>query len=213
MPTGPKGAGLGYVGPVTRDVLSYCRICAAACGITVTVDGERVVRVRGDAEHPVSRGYTCAKGRGLPEWHHAPRPARPTPAARRRRRAGTRCSTIWPTRSRDHRRPRAGRRRAVPRHRAGLRRRRPGGGAPCGWRRSAAAPSTPRPPSTTRRCSWPPSWWPGNADAQPGVGSDGRRAAAAGGHQPGGVPRLRHHAARPGAPPARPPPPAAVGCG
>jgi anaerobic selenocysteine-containing dehydrogenase len=55
-----------------EDRRSYCRICAAACGIVVTVDGERVVRVRGDADHPVSRGYTCAKGRGLPAWHHRP---------------------------------------------------------------------------------------------------------------------------------------------
>ncbi len=52
------------------DHLSYCRICAAACGIVVTVEGERVVRVAGDAGHPVSRGYTCSKGRGLPAWHH-----------------------------------------------------------------------------------------------------------------------------------------------
>src|SRR5215207_4972432 len=58
-----------------REQLSYCRICAAACGITVTVDaaadGDRVIRVRGDAQHPVSRGYTCSKGRGLAEWHHS----------------------------------------------------------------------------------------------------------------------------------------------
>ena len=54
-----------------REVLSYCRICAAACGIAVTVDGDRVVRVRGDAGHPVSRGYTCSKGRGLAAWHHS----------------------------------------------------------------------------------------------------------------------------------------------
>ncbi len=58
---------------VAREVLSYCRICAAACGIAVTVEGERVVRVRGDAGHPVSRGYTCSKGRGLADWHHSPR--------------------------------------------------------------------------------------------------------------------------------------------
>lgn len=51
---------------------SFCRICAAACGIVVTVEGETVVKVRGDAEHPVSRGYTCAKGRGIPAWHHGP---------------------------------------------------------------------------------------------------------------------------------------------
>ncbi|HEY4332316.1 MAG TPA: molybdopterin-dependent oxidoreductase [Ilumatobacteraceae bacterium] len=52
--------------------LSFCRICAAACGIVVTVEGETVVRVRGDSQHPVSRGYVCSKGRGLPAWHHHP---------------------------------------------------------------------------------------------------------------------------------------------
>jgi anaerobic selenocysteine-containing dehydrogenase len=57
---------------VQRDELSYCRICAAACGIVVTVDGDRVMRVRGDDDHPVSRGYTCSKGRGLATWHHSP---------------------------------------------------------------------------------------------------------------------------------------------
>jgi anaerobic selenocysteine-containing dehydrogenase len=55
---------------VPEDVRSYCRICAAACGIVVTVDGDRVLRVRGDDDHPLSRGYTCTKGRGLPVWHH-----------------------------------------------------------------------------------------------------------------------------------------------
>jgi len=56
---------------VPRDERSYCRICAAACGIVVTIDGDRVVRVRGDDQHPVSRGYTCSKGRGIAAWHHA----------------------------------------------------------------------------------------------------------------------------------------------
>jgi anaerobic selenocysteine-containing dehydrogenase len=56
----------------TREVRSYCRICAAACGIVVTVDGDRVDRVRGDPEHPISRGYTCPKGRALAAWHHGP---------------------------------------------------------------------------------------------------------------------------------------------
>jgi anaerobic selenocysteine-containing dehydrogenase len=58
---------------VEHDELSYCRICAAACGIVVTLDGDRVVRVRGDQDHPVSRGYVCSKGRGLAAWHHSPR--------------------------------------------------------------------------------------------------------------------------------------------
>ena len=52
------------------EQLSFCRICAAACGIVVTTDDERVVKVRGDQQHPISRGYTCEKGRALPQWHH-----------------------------------------------------------------------------------------------------------------------------------------------
>lgn len=52
---------------------SFCRICNAMCGIVVTTDGERVVRVRGDEDHPLSRGYTCPKGRALPQFHHDPR--------------------------------------------------------------------------------------------------------------------------------------------
>ena len=52
---------------------SFCRICSAACGIVVDVDGERVLKVRGDPTHPVSHGYVCSKGRGLAEWHHASR--------------------------------------------------------------------------------------------------------------------------------------------
>jgi anaerobic selenocysteine-containing dehydrogenase len=61
---------VGSVTDAKREVRSYCRICAAACGILVTVEGEHVQRVRGDPEHPVSRGYTCPKGRALPDWHH-----------------------------------------------------------------------------------------------------------------------------------------------
>jgi anaerobic selenocysteine-containing dehydrogenase len=56
----------------TRSVHSYCRICQAHCGIIVELDGEQVVRVSGDRDHPVSAGYTCSKGRALGEAHHSP---------------------------------------------------------------------------------------------------------------------------------------------
>ncbi len=52
---------------------TYCRICAAACGVLVAVDGDRVVGVRGDPDHPASKGYTCPKGRALGAFHHGPR--------------------------------------------------------------------------------------------------------------------------------------------
>jgi anaerobic selenocysteine-containing dehydrogenase len=37
--------------------------------MVVSVDGlDRVLKVRGDPEHPVSRGYLCPKGRGIADW-------------------------------------------------------------------------------------------------------------------------------------------------
>ena len=54
-----------------RTVRSFCRVCQSVCGILVDVHddpaGERVLRVRGDRDHPVSAGYTCPKGRALPQ--------------------------------------------------------------------------------------------------------------------------------------------------
>jgi anaerobic selenocysteine-containing dehydrogenase len=55
------------------SVRSFCRICTSQCGILVDLDGDQVQRVRGDRDHPMSQGYTCAKGRALPAMHHHPR--------------------------------------------------------------------------------------------------------------------------------------------
>ena len=49
---------------------SYCRVCGSGCGILVQLDGQQVLKVRGDEDHPVSAGYTCPKGRALPQDHH-----------------------------------------------------------------------------------------------------------------------------------------------
>jgi len=58
---------------VTKEV-SYCRICPALCGIVADVSGDRrtVLRVRGDPDNPASKGFTCPKGRALPQEVHAP---------------------------------------------------------------------------------------------------------------------------------------------
>ena len=60
----------------TRTVPSVCRFCHAGCAILVDIerrDGQdRLVRVRGDRDNPVYRGFTCEKGRQLPEQHHHP---------------------------------------------------------------------------------------------------------------------------------------------
>jgi anaerobic selenocysteine-containing dehydrogenase len=51
---------------------SYCRICAAYCGVRAEVEAGRLMSVTGDPEHALSRGYTCVKGRRLPERVHHP---------------------------------------------------------------------------------------------------------------------------------------------
>ena len=48
---------------------SICRFCHANCGILVEVEDGRPVRVEGDRENPAYFGFTCAKGRSLPEQH------------------------------------------------------------------------------------------------------------------------------------------------
>ena len=189
-----------------REVLSYCRICAAACGIAVTVDGERV-------------GAACAA----------------TPSTRSRAATRARRAAASPpgTTIRDRLdRPRAAR----PGGRVGRGPRRPRGGAArhasTAFGRGCGRAST-SPPGwrTTRRARSRPASFLGalgstlvllrghrrqragargggaghrQRDAEPACGT--RRTPGLvppRGHQPGGVARLRHRAARPGELPAR----------
>jgi anaerobic selenocysteine-containing dehydrogenase len=47
--------------------------CPDACGLLVDVEGGRAVAVRGDPEHPYSRGSLCAKMNDYPKTVHSPR--------------------------------------------------------------------------------------------------------------------------------------------
>src|SRR6516162_7917370 len=49
---------------------SFCRVCGSSCGIVVQLDDQQVLKVRADEDHPVSRGYTCPKGRAVGMDHH-----------------------------------------------------------------------------------------------------------------------------------------------
>lgn len=51
---------------------SFCRLCPAMCGIRVEVEGDRAIKVVGDKDNPSTYGYTCKKGRTLPEQHSNP---------------------------------------------------------------------------------------------------------------------------------------------
>ncbi len=57
---------------MTETHLSICRFCHAHCAIKVDVEDGRAVHVIGDKDNPVYHGYTCAKGRALPEQHAHP---------------------------------------------------------------------------------------------------------------------------------------------
>ena len=51
---------------------SFCRFCHACCAIEVDVADGKVVKVRGDRDNSMFRGYTCIKGRELPAQHNHP---------------------------------------------------------------------------------------------------------------------------------------------
>lgn len=47
--------------------LTFCRVCHASCPIEVDVQRGRAVAVRGVEDDPIFGGYTCIKGRQLPD--------------------------------------------------------------------------------------------------------------------------------------------------
>ena len=49
---------------------TYCKICMTACGLVAEVQGDQILRVRGDKDHPLFEGYTCPKGRATGQLHH-----------------------------------------------------------------------------------------------------------------------------------------------
>ena len=59
---------------MTETHYTFCRICEATCGLEVDVDAaaNRIVDIRPDAEHVVSRGYACVKGTRYASVQHSP---------------------------------------------------------------------------------------------------------------------------------------------
>ncbi|CAN5746837.1 molybdopterin-dependent oxidoreductase [soil metagenome] len=47
-----------------------CILCSINCGIEVKLDGRRFARVRGDKDHPESKGYTCEKALRLDHYQN-----------------------------------------------------------------------------------------------------------------------------------------------
>ena len=58
--------------PEITSHLRTCSFCEATCGIVVEMEGARVRRVRGDREHPDSRGFLCPKASAVGWLHDDP---------------------------------------------------------------------------------------------------------------------------------------------
>lgn len=56
----------------TRTVKSICFECHSRCGVVLTIEGNRLAGIRGDKDHPISRGYICPKGTANPEIVYHP---------------------------------------------------------------------------------------------------------------------------------------------
>src|SRR5918996_3569392 len=55
-----------------RTAFRTCPFCEATCGLEVTLRGDQVVEVRGDADDVFSRGFLCPKGVALKDLHDDP---------------------------------------------------------------------------------------------------------------------------------------------
>ena len=67
----------------TRTAYATCPLCEATCGLEFEIgEGERVLRIRGDADDALSHGFVCPKGASLKPLHEDPDRLR-TPLVRR----------------------------------------------------------------------------------------------------------------------------------
>ncbi|MDN5862521.1 MAG: molybdopterin-dependent oxidoreductase, partial [Salinisphaera sp.] len=46
--------------PITHKI--FCGVCEGSCGLEATVQGDEVLKLRPDPEHPNSKGFACSKG-------------------------------------------------------------------------------------------------------------------------------------------------------
>lgn len=51
---------------------TFCRICEPACGLKVTTQGNRVLKIEADEDNVVTRGFVCSKGIRFKDVHESP---------------------------------------------------------------------------------------------------------------------------------------------
>ena len=47
---------------VTLEKKTFCRVCEPACGMIATVSDNKLIKLRADKDHPISKGFVCNKG-------------------------------------------------------------------------------------------------------------------------------------------------------
>ena len=47
------------------ETISICAFCAGGCGILVGADGQQIVNIEGNPDHPINRGALCSKAQSL----------------------------------------------------------------------------------------------------------------------------------------------------
>ena len=52
-------------------VKGICGLCGGNCGMEFSVEDNKIIHVKGDKDHPISKGFICPKGRALPEIIHS----------------------------------------------------------------------------------------------------------------------------------------------
>jgi anaerobic selenocysteine-containing dehydrogenase len=53
----------------------YCKVCMTVCGLVAEVAGDsKILKVKGDRDHPLTKGYSCPKGRATGQIYHLDRP-------------------------------------------------------------------------------------------------------------------------------------------
>jgi len=60
----------GY--PLTKrigETTTICCYCAVGCGAIVAAEGDKVVNLEGDPEHPINQGSLCSKGQAMSQIH------------------------------------------------------------------------------------------------------------------------------------------------
>ena len=56
--------------PTTQT--TFCRICESLCGLEVSLEGERIVKLRPNAAHVATQGFACVKGLAQHEIYGSP---------------------------------------------------------------------------------------------------------------------------------------------